>query len=109
MSVTLEKSSFKIYLHGCETPLPILGKWIVEIYLNCTDKRTFAAFHVTNTATSCTLGKSKSELLCVLIPLDPTLKYRLRSLLYEYKDMVEGMTALKNVKRNIQFNHSVQP
>ena len=39
MSLTLERSFVKIYLYGCETPLPILGKCVVEIYSNCTDNR----------------------------------------------------------------------
>ena len=66
MSVIHERSFVKIYPCSCETYLPMLGKCGVEIYLNLTGKRTFATFHVINPATSCILGKSRSELLCVL-------------------------------------------
>ena len=72
MSLTLEISFVKIYPYGCETPLPILRKCVVEIYSNCTDKRTFATFHVIDAATSCIFGKSTPELLCVLTVLQPT-------------------------------------
>ena len=44
MSLILERSFVKIYSYGCETPLPILGKYIVEIYSNCTDKRNLQHF-----------------------------------------------------------------
>ena len=44
MSLTLERSFVKIYPYGCETPLPVLGKCVIEIYSNSTDKRTFATF-----------------------------------------------------------------
>ena len=56
MSLTLERSFVKIYPYGCETPLPILGQCVVEIYSNYTEKKTFATFHVTDAATSCILG-----------------------------------------------------
>ena len=69
MSLTLERSCVKVYPYGCKTPLPILGKCVVDICSNCTDKRTFATFHVIDAATSCILGKSTSELLCVLTVL----------------------------------------
>ena len=45
----------------------------VEIYSNCTDKRTFATCPVTDAATSCILGNSASELLCVSSVLKPTM------------------------------------
>ena len=95
MLLTLERSFVKIYPYGCETPLPILGKCVVEIYSNCTNKRTFATFHVIDAATSCILGKSTSELICVLTVLKSTrfekistltnsdFKYRLNSILHE--------------------------
>ena len=95
MSLTLERSFVKIYPYGYETPLPILGKCVIEIYSICTDKRTFSTFHVIDAATSCILGKSLSELLCVLTVHQPTryeqissltnsdFKYRLNSLLHE--------------------------
>ena len=66
MSLIHERSFVNIYPCSCETPLPMLGKCGIEIYLNFTDKRTFATFHVINPATSCILGKSTSELLFVL-------------------------------------------
>ena len=121
MSLTLERSFVKIYPYGCETSLPILGKCVVEIYSNCTDRRTFATFHVIHAATSGVLGKSRSELLCVLTVLQPTkyeqisaltnseFKYRLNSLLHEYKDIFECMGTLKNFELNIQLSDSVQP
>ena len=101
--------------------LPILGKCVVEICSNCTDNITFATFHVSDGATSCILGKSTTELLCVLTVLQPTryeqiselinsdFKYRLNSLLREYKDIFEGTGALKNFELNIQIDPSVQP
>ena len=58
--------------------------------------------HVIDVATSCILGKSTSELLCVITVLQPTryeqisaltnsdFKYRLNSLLHECKDIFEG-------------------
>ena len=72
MSLTRERSCVKLYPYGCKTTLPILRKCVVDIGSNCTDKRTFATFHVTDAATSCILGKSTSELLCVLTVLQPT-------------------------------------
>ena len=93
MSLTLERSFVNIYLYGCKTPLPILGKCVVEIYLNCTGKRTFTTFHVIDAATLGILGKSMSKLLCVLNVFKPTryeqisalnnsnFKYRLNNLL----------------------------
>ena len=99
---------FKTYPYGCETPLPILEKCVVEIYSNCTDKRDFVTFHVIDAATSCILGKSTSELLCALTVLQPTryeqistltnshFQDRLNSLLLEYKDIFEDTGALKN-------------
>ena len=70
VSLTLERSFVKIYLYGCETPIPILGKCVVEIFSSCTDKITFlAAFHVIDAAASCILGKSTPKLLCVLSAL----------------------------------------
>ena len=113
MTLTLERSFAKIYPYGCQTPLPIFGKCVFEICSNCTDKRTFATFHVIDAATSCVLGKSTSELLCVLTVLQPTryeqisaltnsnFNYRLNSLLREYKNIFEGTGALKNFKLNI--------
>ena len=58
ISGILERSFFKIYPYGCENPLPIFGKCVIEIYLNCTEKRIFVTFHITDAATSCILGKS---------------------------------------------------
>ena len=96
-------------------------KCIVEIYSNCTHKRIFATLHFTDTATLCILGKSTSELLSVFSVFQLTryelisaltnsyFKYRLNSLLHEYKDIFEGTGALKNFQLNIQTNHSVQP
>ena len=109
MSQTLKRSFVKIYPYGCETPLPILlpipiRNCIVEVYFNCTDKRTFATFHVTDAATSCILGKYTSESLCVLTGLQPT-KYDNTTVKYIF----EGRSALKNFELNIQSNHSVQP
>ena len=61
------------------------------------------------------------ELLSVLNVLKPTrckqgsdltnsdFNYRLNSLLYEHKDIFQGMGALKNVELSIQIYHSVQP
>ena len=69
---TLERSFVKIYPYGYKTSLPMLGKCVVEIYSNCTDKRTFATFHVIDAAASCILGKSTLELLFVLTVLQPT-------------------------------------
>ena len=101
--------------------LPILGKCVVEICSNCTDKRTFATFHVNDAATLCILSESTSELLCILTVLQPTryeqisaltnsdFKYRLNCLLYKYKDIFEGTDALKNFELNIQIDPSVQP
>ena len=77
MSLTLERSCVKVYPYGCKTPLPILGKCVVDICSNCTDKRTFATFHVIDAATSCILGKSTSELLCVLTVLQQTRSQRI--------------------------------
>ena len=120
MSLTLERSFVKVYPYGWKTPLPILGKCDVEIYYNCTDKRTFATFHVIDAATSCILDKSTTELLCVLPVLQLTryeqisgltnsdFRYRLNSLLREYKDISEGVGALENFEFNIPIDHSVQ-
>ena len=58
MSLTLGRSFVKIYQYGWETPLPILQKYVVETYSNCTNKRTFAIFHVIDGAVSCILGIS---------------------------------------------------
>ena len=58
----------------------ILGKCVVEIYSNCTDKTTFATFHVIDATTSCILGKSMSEILCVLSVFKST-RYELISAL----------------------------
>ena len=69
MSLTLERSCVKVYSYGCKTSLPILGKCVADICCNCTDKRTFATFHVIVAATSCILHKSTCELLCVLTVL----------------------------------------
>ena len=77
MSLTRERSCVKLYPYGCKTTLPILRKCVVDIGSNCTDKRTFATFHVTDAATSCILGKSTSELLCVLTVLQPTRSERI--------------------------------
>ena len=121
MPLTFERSFVKIYLYGCETPLPVLGKGVVEIYFNCNNKRTFATFHVIDAVTSCILGKSRSELPCVLTVLQPSryeqisaltnsdLKYRLNSLLHEYIDIFESTGALKNFELNIQIHNFVQP
>ena len=121
MSLNLERSCVKVYPYGCKTPLPILGKCVVDICSNCTDKRTFATFHVIDAATSCILGKSTSELLCVLTVLQPTrskrisalansdFAYKLNSLLREYKDIFEGSSALKNFELTVQIDPSVQP
>ena len=121
MSLTLERSCVKVYPYGCKTPLPILGKCVVDICSNCTDKRTFATFHVIDAATSCILGKSTSELLFILTVLQPTrserisalansdFEYRLNSLLREYKDIFEGTGALKNFELTIQIDPSAQP
>ena len=65
MSLALVRSFLKIYPYVWKTPLSILRKCVVEIYANCTGKRTFATFHVINAAASCILGKYRSELLCV--------------------------------------------
>ena len=66
------------------------------------------------------LGKSTSDLLYFLTVLQPTryeqisvltnsdFKYRLSSLLNEYKDIYDGTGALKNFELNIQIDHSVQ-
>ena len=121
MSLTLERSCVKVYQYGCKTPLLILGKCVVEICFNCTDKRTFAKFRVIDAATSCILGKSTSELLCVLNVLQSTsserisalansdFEYRLNSLLREYKDIFESTGALKNFELTIQINPALQP
>ena len=68
--MTLEKFCVEIYTYGCETSLPIPGKFVVEIYSNSTDIRTFATFHVIDAAALCILGKSTSKLLCVLSVLE---------------------------------------
>ena len=74
---------------------------------------------VIDAATSCILGKSTSESLCILTVLQPTrseristlansdFEYRLNSLLREYKDIFEGTIALKNVELTIQIDPSV--
>ena len=120
MSLTLERSCVKVYPYGCKTPLPILGKCVVDICSNCTDKRTFATCHVTEAATSCILGKSTSELLCVLTVLQPTrserisalansdFEHRLNSILPDYKDIFEGTGDLKNFELTIQIDPSVE-
>ena len=120
-SLTLEISYVKVYPYGCKTPLPILGKCVVDICSNCTDKKTFATFHVIDAAILCILGRSTSELLCVLTVLQPfrcerisasadsDFEYRLNSLLREYKDIFEGSGALKNFELTIQIDPSVQP
>ena len=64
MSLTLKRSCVKVYPYGCKNLLPILGKCVVDIFSNCTDKRIFATFHVIDAAISCILGKSTSELPC---------------------------------------------
>ena len=121
MSLTPERSCAKIYPYGCKIPLPIPGKCVADICSNCIDNRTFATFHVIDAATSCILGKSTSELLCVLTVLKPTrseriyalansdFEYRLNSLLREYKDIFEGTGALKNFELIIQIDPSLQP
>ena len=113
MSLNLERSCVKVYPYGCKTPLPILGKCVVDICSNCTDKRTFATFHVIDAATSCILGKSRSELLYFLTVLKPTtskrisalansdFEYRFKSLLREYKHTFESTGALKNFEITI--------
>ena len=100
--MTLERSCVKVYPYGCKSPLPILGKCVIEICSNCTDKRTFATFHVIDAAISCILSKSTSELLCDWTVLHPTraegisalanfdFAYRLDSILREYKDIFGG-------------------
>ena len=120
MSLALERSCVKVYPYCCKTPLAILGKCAVEICSNSTDKRTFATFHVIDAAT-CILGKSTSELLCVLAALQPTrserisalassdFEYRLNSPLREYKDIFDSMGSLKNLELTIQIDLSVQP
>ena len=102
MSLTLERSCVKVYPYGCKSPLPILGKCVIEICSNCTDKRTFATFHVIDAAISCIHGKSASDLLYDLTVLHPTrskrisalanldFEYRLESLLRWYKDIFGG-------------------
>ena len=94
---------------------------VVDICSNCTDKRTFATFHVIDAAKSCLLGKSTSELLYVLTVLQPTrserisalansnFEYRFNSLLREYKDIFEGTGALKDFELTIQIDPSAQP
>ena len=77
MSLTLERSCVKVYPYGSKILLPKLGKCFVDICSNCTDKRTFATFHFTDAKTSCILGKSTSELLCVLTVLQPTRSERI--------------------------------
>ena len=113
MSLTLERSCVKVYPYSCKTPLPILGKYVVDICSNCTNKKTFATFHVIDAATSCILGKSTSELLCFLTVLKPTtskrisalansdFEYRFKSLLREYKHTFESTGALKNFELTI--------
>ena len=120
MSLTLERTCVKVDRYGCKTPLPILGKCVVDICSNCTDKRTFATCHVTEAATSCIIGKSTSELLCVLTVLQPTrserisalansdFEHRLNSILPDYKDIFEGTGDLKNFELTIQIDPSVQ-
>ena len=66
MPLALDKSFVKIYPHGCETPLPILGDCVIEIYSNYISKRTLATFHFIDAAISCILGKTTAELLYVL-------------------------------------------
>ena len=86
--MTLERSCVKVYPYGCKSPLPILGKCVIEICSNCTDKRTFATFHVIDAAISCILGKSTSELLCDLTVLHPTRSKRISALAnldFEYR------------------------
>ena len=68
-------------------------------------KRTFTKFHVVDTKASWILGKSTSELLCVLSVLELTryeqisalidldFKYRLSCLSYECKDIFEATGA----------------
>ena len=119
ISLILERSFFKIYPYGCENPLPIFGKCVVEIYSNCTEKRIFVTFHVIDAATSCIPGKSSPELFCVLSVLKRTryeqiststnsdFKYILNSL-YEYKDIFEGTDTLEIFEINIHIDHSVQ-
>ena len=119
MSLTLERC-VKVYPYGCKTLLPILAKCVVDICSNCTNKRTFATFHVIDTTTLCIIGKSTSEWLCVLTVLQPTrserisalansdFEYRLNSLLREYKDISEGTGALKNFELSIQIYPSAQ-
>ena len=113
MSLTLERPCVKVYPYSCKTPLPILGKYVVDICSNCNNKRTFATFHVIDAATSCILGKSTSEILCFLTVLKPTrsegisalansdFEYRSKSLLREYKDIFESTGALKNFELTI--------
>ena len=113
MSLTLERPCVKVYPYSCKTPLPILGKYVVDICSNCTNKRTFATFHVIDAATSCILGKSTSELLCFLTVLKPTtskrisalansdFEYRFKSLLREYKHTFESTGALKNFELTV--------
>ena len=94
---TINRDAFKkfeslmsviLYPYDCETPLPILGKSVVEICSNCTDKRTLATFHFIDAATSCIFDKSTSG-LSVLEPTryeqisaltNSDFKYRLNSL-----------------------------
>ena len=121
MSLTLERSCVKVYPHGSKILLPKLGKCFVDICSNCTDKRTFATYDFTDAKTSCILGKSTSELLCVLTVLQPTrseqisalansdFEYKLNSLLREYKDILKGTGALKKFEFTIQIDPSVQP
>ena len=121
MSLTLERSCVKVYPYGCKSPLPILGKCVIEICSNCTDKRTFATFHFIDAAISCIHGKSASDLLYDLTVLHPTrskrisalanldFKYRLESLLRWYKDIFGGTGALKNFELTIQIDPLVQP
>ena len=109
-----------ISLNNGKNGTKVLGKCVVEISLNCTDKRTFATSHFIDIATSCVLGKFRSELLCVLSVLEPTryeqisaltdldFKYRPNRLPYEYKFIFEGTGALKYFKPNFQIDHSEQ-
>ena len=113
MSLTLERPCVKVYPYSCKTPLLILGKYVVDICSNCTNKRTFATFHVIDAATSCILGKSTSDILCFLTVLKRTRSerisalansdfgYRSKSLLREYKDIFESTGALKNFELTI--------
>ena len=85
-----------------------------------TDQGLRYTFHVNQTATSCILDKSTSQLLCALSVLEPAryeqtsaltdsvFKYCLNSPLCECKYIFEGTGALKNFGLNIQNNQSLQ-